>query len=141
YVRFAHSYVQDDVYKASCVCPAEFVSLAVKLMDFFFQAEDGIRDATVTGVQTCALPISRSFGSSGAVRQSASTASTSLSSFPSCFRASDATAPCAPVQKRHWFRREVNAANSSRSPTLHDEGPRITACVQSHIGRPKNSGR
>src|SRR6266542_6446761 len=25
---------------------------------FFFQAEDGIRDANVTGVQTCALPIS-----------------------------------------------------------------------------------
>src|SRR5688572_31833376 len=28
---------------------------------FFFQAEDGIRDLTVTGVQTCALPI---FGAS-----------------------------------------------------------------------------
>src|SRR3712207_7508130 len=27
---------------------------------FFFQAEDGIRDIGVTGVQTCALPISRS---------------------------------------------------------------------------------
>src|SRR5207245_5925791 len=27
------------------------------LVSFFFQAEDGIRDATVTGVQTCALPI------------------------------------------------------------------------------------
>src|SRR5260370_7428358 len=26
---------------------------------FFFQAEDGIRDSSVTGVQTCALPISR----------------------------------------------------------------------------------
>src|SRR6266498_3933972 len=26
---------------------------------FFFQAEDGIRDADVTGVQTCALPISQ----------------------------------------------------------------------------------
>src|SRR3990167_1138686 len=26
-------------------------------MFFFFQAEDGIRDLTVTGVQTCALPI------------------------------------------------------------------------------------
>src|SRR5256885_9456383 len=26
---------------------------------FFFQAEDGIRDYKVTGVQTCALPISR----------------------------------------------------------------------------------
>src|SRR5260221_6518455 len=25
--------------------------------DFFFQAEDGIRDHCVTGVQTCALPI------------------------------------------------------------------------------------
>src|SRR5699024_12000905 len=25
---------------------------------FFFQAEDGIRDRNVTGVQTCALPIS-----------------------------------------------------------------------------------
>ena len=25
--------------------------------DFFFQAEDGIRDSPVTGVQTCALPI------------------------------------------------------------------------------------
>src|SRR2546430_12480455 len=28
---------------------------------FFFQAEDGIRDLTVTGVQTCALPIWRCF--------------------------------------------------------------------------------
>src|SRR2546430_1302024 len=27
------------------------------LVIFFFQAEDGIRDLTVTGVQTCALPI------------------------------------------------------------------------------------
>src|SRR5699024_11753646 len=26
-------------------------------LDFFFQAEDGIRDRNVTGVQTCALPI------------------------------------------------------------------------------------
>src|SRR5690625_1542280 len=26
-------------------------------VDFFFQAEDGIRDGHVTGVQTCALPI------------------------------------------------------------------------------------
>src|SRR5690606_39945915 len=29
---------------------------------FFFQAEDGIRDFHVTGVQTCALPISTSCG-------------------------------------------------------------------------------
>src|SRR2546422_9728540 len=32
---------------------------------FFFQAEDGIRDVAVTGVQTCALPIS----SRGAIEQ------------------------------------------------------------------------
>src|SRR5439155_6745088 len=29
-----------------------------RLRVFFFQAEDGIRDGHVTGVQTCALPIS-----------------------------------------------------------------------------------
>src|SRR5260370_28772419 len=32
---------------------------------FFFQAEDGIRDSSVTGVQTCALPIFRSRGIPG----------------------------------------------------------------------------
>src|SRR5438034_6196471 len=31
--------------------------LVVTLVFFFFQAEDGIRDHCVTGVQTCALPI------------------------------------------------------------------------------------
>src|SRR5207245_8152811 len=34
-----------------------FVIFFVFFFFFFFQAEDGIRDATVTGVQTCALPI------------------------------------------------------------------------------------
>src|SRR2546430_16043675 len=29
----------------------------MRVLFFFFQAEDGIRDLTVTGVQTCALPI------------------------------------------------------------------------------------
>src|SRR5207248_7887217 len=38
------------------------VVLALSLC-FFFQAEDGIRDRTVTGVQTCALPIWRSLAS------------------------------------------------------------------------------
>src|SRR5438309_11632405 len=37
-----------------CVCYQVFF-----IYFFFFQAEDGIRDGTVTGVQTCALPISR----------------------------------------------------------------------------------
>src|SRR5438093_5455854 len=34
---------------------------------FFFQAEDGIRDWSVTGVQTCALPISPALTRSGRV--------------------------------------------------------------------------
>src|SRR5688500_19950306 len=34
-----------------------FQSLLVPVLCFFFQAEDGIRDYKVTGVQTCALPI------------------------------------------------------------------------------------
>src|SRR6266540_5032662 len=33
-------------------------ALILFLHFFFFQAEDGIRDRDVTGVQTCALPIS-----------------------------------------------------------------------------------
>src|SRR5690554_7628819 len=40
---------------------------------FFFQAEDGIRDADVTGVQTCALPILTAGG--GTTRTARSTAS------------------------------------------------------------------
>src|SRR5437762_7710492 len=34
------------------------MSSAFVFFFFFFQAEDGIRDTSVTGVQTCALPIS-----------------------------------------------------------------------------------
>src|SRR5690348_17680434 len=34
-----------------------FILLFLFLFFFFFQAEDGIRDGRVTGVQTCALPI------------------------------------------------------------------------------------
>src|SRR5258706_11744998 len=37
-----------------------FKLLLSALFFFFFQAEDGIRDWSVTGVQTCALPIFRS---------------------------------------------------------------------------------
>src|SRR5437763_12653670 len=36
---------------------------------FFFQAEDGIRDTSVTGVQTCALPISPTSPTGGVVKK------------------------------------------------------------------------
>src|SRR3990167_10961089 len=41
----------------STVATVDFTGVAE--VDLFFQAEDGIRDLTVTGVQTCALTISR----------------------------------------------------------------------------------
>src|SRR6266700_3836713 len=43
-----------------CICVFFFTQAAGSIVFFFFfQAEDGIRDFHVTGVQTCALPISR----------------------------------------------------------------------------------
>src|SRR2546430_3016303 len=42
------------------VCALQSACLETVVLFFFFQAEDGIRDLTVTGVQTCALPILRS---------------------------------------------------------------------------------
>src|SRR3712207_8316297 len=40
----------------TCTYPYR-VAVRVLYLFFFFQAEDGIRDIGVTGVQTCALPI------------------------------------------------------------------------------------
>src|SRR2546426_2207777 len=41
-----------------CTCNISLYHFFLFLFFFFFQAEDGIRDYKVTGVQTCALPIS-----------------------------------------------------------------------------------
>src|SRR2546426_2764188 len=46
---------------------------------FFFQAEDGIRDYKVTGVQTCALPISLASGAGVPVAMSRATMAPSRS--------------------------------------------------------------
>src|SRR5256885_8823878 len=43
-----------DEYSAICFL---FIVYESVIFFFFFQAEDGIRDYKVTGVQTCALPI------------------------------------------------------------------------------------
>src|SRR3989475_3298270 len=53
-------------FDLTCVISASiviWVLLSARLIFFFFQAEDGIRDLTVTGVQTCALPICSGPGS------------------------------------------------------------------------------
>src|SRR5438093_6200189 len=44
----------------SMICTTEPAPGSECRLSFFFQAEDGIRDWSVTGVQTCALPISPS---------------------------------------------------------------------------------
>ena len=51
------------VVVVGCVCVFLFF-----FMFFFFQAEDGIRDDLVTGVQTCALPICIKSGGAPAAR-------------------------------------------------------------------------
>src|SRR6266542_6097062 len=56
---------------------------------FFFQAEDGIRDATVTGVQTCALPISRSPVARGRPCAASACAPTMRNSAPAADNASN----------------------------------------------------
>src|SRR5687768_12285361 len=57
----ATSYMAVGFYVAKYVNKKSDMDLAAKGLGakecFFFQAEDGIRDVAVTGVQTCALPI------------------------------------------------------------------------------------
>ena len=65
----------------------------------------------------------RSFSSICAVSKSSSTASTKAVS-PNAY---DATAPCASVQKGHCLSFDTNAANSSRSASLHSDGFFITS--------------
>src|SRR5699024_11884654 len=47
-----------DLSPVISIVPSSDLTLYSCRIFFFFQAEDGIRDRNVTGVQTCALPIS-----------------------------------------------------------------------------------
>src|SRR5436189_606603 len=60
---------------------------------FFFQAEDGIRDTSVTGVQTCALPIERSL----LLRSTASPSARVIVPTPAAARYSAAGEPSPPA--------------------------------------------
>src|SRR3712207_426970 len=62
--RYSHTYLSQVIYFVwlkhdyyiQYIC-CTVLGLYIELCFFFFQAEDGIRDIGVTGVQTCALPI------------------------------------------------------------------------------------
>src|SRR2546426_283439 len=59
-------------------------SMQYSVAFFFFQAEDGIRDYKVTGVQTCALPISTIAVVAGVIVTSATRAVTRSAAAPVC---------------------------------------------------------
>src|SRR5256885_5393468 len=65
----------DSISSQSNLFSQERISIRyISLFFFFFQAEDGIRDYKVTGVQTCALPISRARADYGSPRRARSQA-------------------------------------------------------------------
>src|SRR5205809_2390915 len=58
YTLFRLCLIIKDLLKCIYLLYCLLVMLLFFFFFFFFQAEDGIRDVAVTGVQTCALPIS-----------------------------------------------------------------------------------
>src|SRR5206468_4594536 len=64
---------------------------------FFFQAEDGIRDLIVTGVQTCALPISAGARNRSSGRRSGAP----VPRLPINGRRGAAQPECAPATRRY----------------------------------------
>src|SRR5690554_7221335 len=81
-----------------------FLSFLFFFFFFFFQAEDGIRDADVTGVQTCALPIS------------SSSTSTSIST-SSTLASSRSSRSIVPVTVPFSARRKMSVSTESCSDT------------------------
>src|SRR5256885_10312953 len=61
HLRLLNSYKHIDITFRVTIRFSSFLSFVklrhLSILFFFFQAEDGIRDYKVTGVQTCALPI------------------------------------------------------------------------------------
>src|SRR5690348_17650614 len=73
---------------------------------FFFQAEDGIRDGRVTGVQTCALPIS------GTTARPTCSAPTGATSGPG----PSSSPPVSPTASSAWPARSEEHTSERQSP-------------------------
>src|SRR5207249_9674684 len=78
----------------------------VAVICFFFQAEDGIRDRNVTGVQTCALPISCCRGSRRRRRSSSSATSSTPGTAPPVTARTGAGSPGRPSAREDRRRSE-----------------------------------
>src|SRR2546425_2487799 len=90
---------------------------------FFFQAEDGIRDKLVTGVQTCALPISASLAQSARDMRGAS----------GYTPASRIRRPPSPPSTGSWFAGQVTSLTPSRRAILGN-------IQRSHVSRASCEG-
>src|SRR3989442_13331896 len=80
---------------------------------FFFQAEDGIRDADVTGVQTCALPISQlrlSASSNAMASDRAIAPATAPATAPVFLSPNDSRTPTRTASARAYFQAARAAA-------------------------------
>src|SRR5690625_6186152 len=90
---------------------------------FFFQAEDGIRDGHVTGVQTCALPICRA---SSALRRPVVGAAAMIAGvrrMPDACRAELAPLPQRPeAEPRRSEERRVGKEGRARGRAGHEKG-------------------
>src|SRR5207244_10559105 len=94
------------------------------LLYFFFQAEDGIRDDLVTGVQTCALPIS-SVGAGSIVAADA----------PSDTSASAATMLPAPTLEAL----RTSPPSSTRTPSPSTHACTTTRSEERRVGKERGS--
>src|SRR3712207_8410695 len=84
------------------------------LIFFFFQAEDGIRDIGVTGVQTCALPISVQRRSAGRPNR-----------LPGCLHSSRSRPPEDNFSTHPVSRTDTDATGSSPVPAPRSEERRV----------------
>src|SRR2546430_4205115 len=95
---------------------------------FFFQAEDGIRDLTVTGVQTCALPISLPFHRQ---RQSAGSSGRFETLFPGS-RGSAFRGAYAPGSRTSRNPKNLDHHGTERLPQLSSRDRKSTRLNSSH---------
>src|SRR5688500_20394931 len=101
-------------------------------MLFFFQAEDGIRDYKVTGVQTCALPISATAPASAAAPSSSVRRTARQASHSASRSAVHHVAPRGTASSRSEERRVGRECSSRRGALRGNRKQRLASVVVAH---------
>src|SRR5436190_11057115 len=102
-------------------------SAARRRIGFFFQAEDGIRDHCVTGVQTCALPISFSTRSYSAII-------TQGAEYDRVENGAKVPLPLGSLSSCRYFCRSLSEVPSGREPSSDDRSE------ERHVGKSVDLG-